>query len=278
MSNLGLMQGRLTNPKGRKDIQFFPHKPSEVLHEFFMTKGCGLDYIEWIITNLKNPIFGDFYAQVDINNTINKSGIKIRSICLDYLMDRDKYKDQKDIIDECIWISDYARRIHCNLIVIPIYQRDIDNIEYIKPIVSAILNTNYFIKVAFEFLDSNCFTGINFINDLNYSYKLSFTTIRIGCCFDIGNNSHRNIVEEMNNYYINNSLYHIHIKEKNVDGMSVPLGTGRVGKNGWYEIFRYLKNINYNGDLTLQVARGEDGKEKETIINQVKFIREYSEI
>lgn len=55
--NFGIMQGRLTKPKGR-GIQFFPFENWE--NEFWIAKEIGLNEIEWIFDfdNFKeNPLW-----------------------------------------------------------------------------------------------------------------------------------------------------------------------------------------------------------------------------
>ena len=69
-------------------------------------------------------------------------------------------------------------------------------------------------------------------------------------------------------------LFHIHIKEKDTNGDTVPLGTGVIGREGWKDIFAFLRRVDYLGNFTLQIARGEEGKEKETVEEQLEFIKE----
>lgn len=269
MNQIGLMQGRLTNPNGRQDIQF-PIHSDEIIKEFEIAKSIGLDYIEWSTPKGKYNLFlGDFYAQGCLKNLI-EMGIPIKYMDLDYLKDLDlKDKELGFATDTLNWIANIASNIRCKTLVIPIYNRNMEMLQ-IRYLISTILERHN-LKIAFEFLDVNSFTGINFINDLCYVAKLNFRdNNRIGCCFDIGNNYDGDIIGEMKNYSKNNMLYHIHIKDKNTKGTSVPLGKGSVD---WKIIFNYLKTINYKGNFTLQVARGKDGQELETVKKQVEFVR-----
>src|SRR4030042_871269 len=91
---LGIIQGRLTAPKGRKAIQFFPSGAGEILNEFYKAKELNLDYVEWIVTrNITNPLMGDFYSCEGIKNLIEDSKVTIDAVCLDYLMDMDLIRD-----------------------------------------------------------------------------------------------------------------------------------------------------------------------------------------
>lgn len=279
VNQIGIMQGRLTSPKGRKNIQFMPYGV-EIVNEFERAKFLGLDYVEYLIPK-GNPVYlnlflGSFDSQEEIKWIIKTSKVKINSVCLDYLMDLDLRQgyDLAFATDIINWIANIASNIGCEILVIPIYVKNIEDFLCAKYLIANVIE-RYDLKVAFEFLDSNSFTGINFINDLCYVDKLQFRdNNKIGCCFDIGNNYERDIIEEMKNYNKYNMLYHIHIKEKNTLGESVELGKGVIGEVGWRRIFKFLKQIKYSGGFTLQVARGEDGKEIETVKKQLIFLKD----
>ena len=287
MNKIGIVQGRLTNPRERVNIQFPLNNLDEIRNEFDSAKYLELDYIEWnICKGIPNLFLGDFYAQGTIKALIESTKIPINSISLDYLMYLDlEDKDLAFATDTINWISNIASHIGCETIIIPIYNINMNMLQ-IRYLISLILE-QYNIKIVFEFLDVNSFTGINFINDLNYGNKLCFREdAKIGCCFDIGNNclvlgnivtppqkNYEGIIKEMENYYRHGLLYHIHIKEKDKHGNTVSLGKGIIGNKGWGEIFSFLKDINYGGDYTLQVARGKNGNEMDYIHEQVEFVK-----
>ena len=275
---IGVMQGRLTAPKGRKNIQFFPNGHMRVSDEFREAKLLHLDYIEWLVTNSStNPLLGDLYSCERIKNLIENSKVLVNTICLDYLKDVNLNKAGGFIFakNTLTWIANMANRIGCKLLIIPIYEKNMD-FSTIKSLISSVIE-DYHVKIAFEFLDVNSFTGINFISDLIYqdraSFRHSFNNFGIGCCFDIGNNCGRDIIKELDNYYIHDMLFHIHIKEKNTNGETVSLGTGVIGIEGWKDIFTFLRRVDYLGNFTLQVARGKEGEEIETIKGQLEFIK-----
>lgn len=90
MHKIGMMQGRLTRPKGR-GIQFFPFENWE--NEFYTAKRLGLDEIEFIFDYEKyseNPLWEQ--STEKLKRVIDRSGIKIRSVCFDYFMRRAFYK------------------------------------------------------------------------------------------------------------------------------------------------------------------------------------------
>ncbi len=246
-----------------------PYK-DEISLEFQNANILGLDYVEWIVPKgMLNPIMGGFYDQEYIKHFIKIYGINIEAVCLDYLMDLNLGNSEvlSDAINIINWIASIVSNLGVKLLIIPIYDRNLINFMNFNYLIDSAI-TKFGVKISFEFLDSNSFTGINFINDL---------IDQAGCCFDIGNNCGRDIIKEMGNYNKYNMLQHIHIKEKDKKGNSVELGKGVIGKVGWKKIFNFLKTIDYRGDFTLQVARGEEGKEVETVNKQVKFIKDLLE-
>lgn len=274
MKKIGLMQGRLTAPKGRKEIQFMPTN-DEITKEFLSAKVLNLDYIEWIIPNsVENPMLKGFQDLECLKHWIKVSNVKIDKICLDFLIDLDFNECEylTSITDKINWLANTAFNINCNTLIIPIHEKNRNNFNNVTNLIRRVIE-DYYINVFFEFLDSNSFSGVNFLNDVVMGFKEPFLSIgKLGCCFDIGNNYERDIIEEMKIYSKYGLLKHIHIKEKNKKGISVPLGEGVIGKSGWKNIFKFLKGINYKGDFTLQVARGKDGGEIETIKKQIDFV------
>ena len=280
-NELGILQGRLTNPRERTGIQFPLYNLDEIRTEFEIAKYINLDYIEWnICKGIPNLFLGNFYDQQQIEGLIKSTNTQINSVCLDYLMDLDLKNNEilnfaKDSIN---WIANIASNIGCKIIMIPIHNINMNMLQ-IGDLISLILE-RYNIKIVFEFLDSSSSTGITFLNSLQED-------VNLGCCFDIGNNclilsnivtppqkNYESIIKEMTNYHAHNYLYHIHIKEKDKHGNTVQLGNGLIGKKGWKKIFKFLKDIDYSGDFTLQVAREENGKETETIKKQIEFIKD----
>ncbi len=162
VNNIGVTQGRLTNPLNRTDIQFPLYNNEEIVNEFEKTKKIGLDYIEWVVCKeVPNWFLGEFYDQ-QVLKSLQEHFVPINSICLDYLMDLDLIdKDQIFAVDSINWISNIASNVGCKLLVIPIYEKNMENCSSIKYLLSSILG-KYGMQLAFEFLDSNSFTGILF--------------------------------------------------------------------------------------------------------------------
>ena len=90
--------------------------------------------------------------------------------------------------------------------------------------------------------------------------------------YDSGNSSSLGYdsYEEISAY--GNHLANVHIKDRVFGGTTVPLGTGDTN---FEKLFRGLKEQGYQGSFTLQAARQEEGKETETILSYVEFLKKY---
>ncbi len=67
-------------------------------------------------------------------------------------------------------------------------------------------------------------------------------------------------------------IANVHIKDRKLHGMTMKLGTGSANFD---DVFRALKEVGYCGSIIMQAARGEDGKEAESIRSQIEFVKGY---
>ena len=97
--NYSFIQGRFSREVAGR-YQYFPINNWE--NEFKLAKGLNFDSIEWIVSDLSNPIFNKTFRKI-IKKIIFKNKILISSISLDYIMDNPLHKLTKK---EVIWISE----------------------------------------------------------------------------------------------------------------------------------------------------------------------------
>ena len=91
MITYGIMQGRLTEPKGR-GIQFFPVENWR--DEFKIAEQIGLDEIEFIFDYDKyeiNPLWNERGIK-EVREIIKDTAVNVNSICFDYFMRRPFFK------------------------------------------------------------------------------------------------------------------------------------------------------------------------------------------
>lgn len=274
MWDIGIMQGRLTEPKGR-GIQFFPF--DNWSEEFAIAKEIGLNEIEFIFdyeNYEENPIWQGKGEKV--KKLSDETGIHIKSLCFDYFMRRPffKYsgKEKTQVFEE-------NRRI-INHILDNMSQNSISLIEI--PLVddSSLKNE----REAEEFRDfllqivnnapDNIFFGLE--TDLPpkqfKKYLDTFKQEKIGANYDSGNSSGIGYLPYEEVTTLRDYIFNIHIKDRVYHGTTVELGTGSAD---FKELFRGLKEIDYNGSFILQAARGSEGSEKGTICKQCQFLKKW---
>ncbi len=270
---IGIMQGRLTEPKER-GIQFFPFENWK--KEFILGKEIGINEIEFIFDYdryLSNPLWN---APERIQYMIASTGIQVNAVCFDYFMRRPFYKfsgDEKTVVlqENTHIIKKIIHNMRISgikLIEIPLVDNsslktESEAIEFQRFLLTVINEVGEGIKFGLETdLPPNQFR----------EYIDSFNNNAVGANYDTGNSSGLgyNPYEEI--LSLKEKIFNIHIKDRVYRGQSVQLGTGSAD---FENVFRAINEINYTGNFILQAARGEEGKEKENIIKQIDFLRKY---
>lgn len=277
MVSYGIMQGRLTEPKGR-GIQFFPFDNWK--NEFRMAAEIGLNEIEFIFdydNYQKNPLWTADGRNI-LKELIGSTGVKVHAICFDYFMRRAFYRAdsnrQADLRKENVMMLEAVLHamyeLKISLIEIPL----VDDSSLKSP-----ENKEQFRDFLLEMADKvKC--GINFGLETDLppkeflEYLNWFGRENIGANYDSGNSSGLgyDMYEEITT--LREKILNIHIKDRKYHGTTVALGTGSADFEG---MFRGLREIGYDGTYILQAARGIEGKEKENIINQLTFLKTYTE-
>lgn len=268
---IGIMQGRLTPSDGR-GIQFFPFENWE--KEFSIGQEIGLDEIEWIFDYdrySENPIWTAEGCQ-KIQENIKETGVRIHSVCFDYFMRRPFYKDKgsyEENIDFFSHVLEGMESIGASLIEIPLVDDSSVQSEEERNAVIRLAQdmaeraAGKNIDVGFE-TDMPPVIFRTFLEDIGRE--------NVVANYDSGNSSglgydHREELLSLGTFVGN-----VHIKDRVFQNGTVKLGTGSADFD---KVFSSLKAIDYRGSIILQAARGMDGDEKNNILNQVHFIKEY---
>jgi hexulose-6-phosphate isomerase len=242
---IGIIQGRLSKPDNG-----FQETPIDWNREFNLLPKLGLDHIEWILTKDNfdtNPIF---------NNDLTK--YPISSICADFMVDNNFYS--KDYLDTFL-------RKTCNIAVS-------NNIKYITiPLLedSSVSDATVLDKFILAFYPyTKEFNNLNFLIeaelDCKSINKLLNLNNNIFLTYDTGNITSCNFdhIE-----YLTTSISKIktiHLKDRT----RTPIQTVEpfTGDTDFKLIFKTLIELNYNGNFTIQTARGKSGNEIQTILTQ----------
>lgn len=272
MISYGIMQGRLTQPMGR-GIQFFPSENWR--EEFQIAKEIGLDEIEFIFDYDRydeNPLWTQQGVQ-ELKGVIEDTGVLVRGICFDYFMRRAFYKSHnaEKLKQENITIIkrmiDAMGELGVSLIEIPLVDDSSLKTEEEKALfmdfIREIAGRETGIRFGLE-TDLPPAEFADYLDEINMK--------NVGANYDSGNSSGLGYDHYEEVTTLGERIYNIHIKDRQLHGGTKQLGTGSADFD---RLFKGLNEINYGGSFILQAARGEEGREKENIVWQKKFVEEY---
>lgn len=258
MNGIGIMQGRLL-PKFNGRYQ--AHPVGYWHDEFLIAADLKLDCIEFIFD------FNDFelnplYTKsgiYKIRKQIDQTGISVKSVCADYLMEAPFHSDDPCIVmcsqNTIINLLQNLALLEVKDLVIPcVDQSSLSDqnklekfINNIKPIIE--VSDKYNINLSLE-------TDLNpelFSQLLNL---LSHKNITVN--YDTGNSASLGYdpLEEFK--YYGHRISDIHIKDRKLNSGSVILGTGDVD---FSRFFKALGTISYTSPFIMQVYRDDEGVE-----------------
>ncbi len=268
------MQGRLSPPINNK-IQGFPDNFWK--NEFYLAKEIGFELIEWVVDNEDNPIFND--SQINkILRLSKENGIKINSLCADIFMEKYLFKNSDKVIKQNLEILEKLiyQCQKCNIKIIELPFVDSSSLKTIEHQEELIKNLQS-VKLTAEKCnitlgletDLECHTFVKLLE------KLDSPNIKAN--YDVGNSISKNFDPLIELEILKNWIINVHVKDRFVNGETVPLGSGDVN---FKEFFQKLENIDYSGDLIIQGAR-EDLSGITTVENTcskyLEFINRYLE-
>ncbi len=274
MWDIGIMQGRLTEPKGR-GIQFFPFDNWK--EEFVTAKEIGLQEIEFIFDYdhyERNPLWQGRGEKV--KRISDETGIRIKSVCFDYFMRRPFYKyghsENAEVFEENLRminrILNNMSQIGISLIEIPL----VDG-SSLKSEQEAEAFRAFLLEVVNDAPDNILFGLETDLPPKQFKkYLDSFGQVRIGANYDSGNSSGIGYLPYEEVTTLKDYIFNVHVKDRVYQGTTVELGTGSADFEG---LFKGLKEISYEGSFILQAARGDEGMEKDTICRQCQFLKEW---
>ena len=272
---IGIMQGRLTPPKGR-GIQFFPFENWQ--EEFRTARKLGLNEIEFIFDfedYKQNPLW-----TTDGINKIKEiraeTGIQINAVCFDYFMRRAFFKEedaqQVKIMEENTQIIktilESMKQLQIKLLEIPLVddsslKSDKEKAAFREWLLKIIDYADETINIALE-TDLSPKDFKEYLNLFNHP--------RVGANYDSGNSSGigYDLYEEVTT--LGDYIFNIHIKDRIYQGTTVSLGTGSADFD---RLFKGLSEIKYKHNFILQAARGVEGEEQDNIVAQMEFVSQY---
>ena len=247
------MQGRLL-PKVNNRYQAFPGKKWR--EEFYLAAKMGLDYIELIYEEddkFENPLIG-FDGFDQINETIFKTRVDVRSICADHFMKYPLYESNVKTFKQFENLIINSNKINVSEIVLPCI--DISKLDTQKKKEDLINNL-----VKFKNLLANHKVTICLETDLNYNDNKeileSLDSQYFMLNYDTGNSASLgyNTYDELINNF--NFISSYHIKDRKYLGGPVILGKGDYNFNTFFSLIeKKIINPEY---LIIQAYRDDQG-------------------
>ena len=255
---IGIMQGRLVPPIDGK-LQAFPTNGWNT--ELEICRGLGVECIEWIYDGedlyfLPNPIstFEGANALGGIQSP------RITSLCADYFVKAPLLRVPENIKEQRIarlkWLILQCNLAHITTLVLPFVDDNaIRSREEMKDVSKLLRQINDLAEACCVWiaLETN-------LRPEDFSRLLYESPPITRVNYDSGNGASLgyNVEKEWNIY--GHRIVNVHIKDRVLNGGSVPLGEGSTNFD---TLARMLSKLNYRGNVILQVARGESGKEVE---------------
>jgi L-ribulose-5-phosphate 3-epimerase len=258
IKHFGIMQGRLL-PKFQNRYQ--AHPLGYWKDEFIIAKEIGLSYIEFILDHNdyeENPLMSDSGIK-QIQNTIKKTGLGVRSICADIFMEAPLHSENNSISSTSkeilLKLIVNASKLGVTDIVIPCVDQSTlkgenDQNRLIKNLAESIKLAN---KLKINLALETDLAPLPFLELLN---KFESDIVKVN--YDIGNSASLgfDIYEEFKLY--GNRISDIHIKDRELGGGSVKLGAGNANFKSFFEVF---SKIDFKGPIVMQVYRDDEGIE-----------------
>jgi hexulose-6-phosphate isomerase len=270
MTLIGIMQGRLSPPAEGK-IQSFPKLSWR--EEFHRAPRAGISHIEWIYEAdevEKNPL-STSNGVLSIVDVVRESGTQVISVCADYFMDvpylQASAGAKKELSERLEWLVARTNEIGGRYIDLPFVDasaiKNSDQFPALKEFVSPALTRAAAVGVTIALETS--------LNPGNFKELLLFVGHpNLMANYDSGNSASLgyDCEEELSTYGA--WIRTVHIKDRELGGSTVPLGTGNAS---FPVLFQKLHGIGYSGPFVLQAAR--EGDEIKTAEKNVAFVRHF---
>jgi L-ribulose-5-phosphate 3-epimerase len=260
MSKIGIMQGRLL-PMVEGRIQAFPGELWR--NEFHSGSALGIATIEWILESplTANPLFLDEGSQ-GLRAVQAETGVKVDFVCADYFMEVPFVRMSKPVRDSNREVLNRAIDCCSNLgirgIEIPMVDAsEIRNQGEEDELASALAPCLDYAELLG--VEIGLETSLNPERFLALLVRIDHPSIKAN--YDSGNSASLGYdsTEEIGAYgsWINN----VHIKDRLVNGGTVPLGEGAADIP---KVLASLRETGYEGGYVIQGAR-QPGPESATI-------------
>lgn len=271
----GIMQGRLSPPEDGR-FQSFPRNSWRL--EFARAHEAGFHYIEWIhdeYGRTANPIFS-VQGRAEMAELKHAHNIETPALCCDWLMEfppiRCTLPERSEREQQLHHLLGLAQEIGAKRMVLPfVDQSRIATPEEQEQVLAVLERAlphakRHSVELHLEAdLPPGPFAA--------FLARIDHPFLKVN--WDSGNSSGLGYIAHEEFAAYGHRLGSVHIKDryrKPEGGVETrPLGKGSAD---FSDVFRSLRNLNYQGGVTLQVARGREGEEVEFLRTQLAFVEE----
>ena len=248
-SSFGVMQGRLSRQTSL-GYQAFP--ASTWRSEFALAAERGLEHIEWIVdrhASWDNPLV---HRPETILGAIKQSGVLVVSVCADIFMDQPLDRDDEASFGLLSAILGSMKHVGARHLVLPcvdqsslLHSGNLSRLQSALPrLVSLAAESDVIVALESDLPPA----------DLAYLLT-AYESPHLGVNYDSGNSASLGYswAAERDSYGSRITL--VHIKDRQLGGQSVPLGTGSADLEG---LFEWLGQ-GFAGPVTMQAFRDKEG-------------------
>jgi L-ribulose-5-phosphate 3-epimerase len=260
---VGFMQGRLS-PMVDGRIQAFPW--SSWAEEFPLAQRCGFRLMEWTLDQdrlYESPLLMP-EGQAEIRALCERYEVVIPSLTGDCFMQAPFWKasatERGQLQRDFRAIASGCAAVGISMIVIPLVDNGrLDTAAQQAALVDFLRGETAFfsehrLKIAFECDFAPADLG-NFIDLLDPAL--------FGVNYDIGNSAGLGFDPDAELTAYGRRVLNVHIKDRVLNGTTVPLGTGNADFDA---VFMALGRLGYAGNYILQTARATDGDHAAALI------------
>lgn len=265
---LGFIQGRASKAYSKK-IQEFPWLSWR--EEFYLA--CSeFSVMEWTLdigSLYKNPIMTK-EGQKIILSKISKTKLAVDSLTADFFMQRPFWLSNIEMTKIFNDVMHACKTVGIKIIVVPLVDEssitsiDLENrvINFFNDEIAESLE-KLNLRVAFE----SDFEPIRLQKFIN-----CFDTSVFGINYDIGNSACYGFNPDKEFQAYGEKIINVHIKDRKVNGPTIPLG---MGDAEFKKVFKLLRSFKYNENLILQCARKRDNGLKD-LMDYKSFLIEHN--
>lgn len=268
MNQIGILQGRLTESKGR-GLQFFPHEDWE--NEFSLAEKIGFQALEWIFHDEANPIFDEKIIK-KIKALCKKHGIIIPSVCGDYFMESPLFGGTGQKSSQALsTVIKQGSKIGIARILIPFLEKSTikdegakkEVLENLKPCLEKA--GQYNIELAFE-------TSMPSAELKDFIHRFKNPLVKV--YYDTGNcvtYFGDKVPDEIRT--LGKLITSVHIKDRKFGSeTSYPLGQGDAN---FKEIFKAFREIKFDGPFIIQGARIPGMNDADVCTRYLRFVKNF---